>query len=739
VSSQPEVAKLAPDLVEGVTRLARTLVAAARNWVLYPDDHPAVRASFDRLSNAIQLATNDAVFSVGVTPDSLLIESCEVPPNPQVIEAARLLHDRDLIRLTFAGRVPSEAVSKLLHLLALDRETLRQRGGPEGVWRQDGHSSISLEQIDFAQVLEDKDQHSERTQDDLWKSIVHSIVSGQKTMDEMAQQRLLMIAGDPVQIGELATAVMAPKVTADGAPMITTQAATVLAAFRHLASIASVKAADNSDTVMRNLAAAAANLDPYVVIEMLQNEDNPGDAVQVVQGLTGAFDDVKVAQLLATALSHDGQATGRLAEVFDTIAPDPERKQRVLTMTRTLLSETAFGQSKQFKSIWSSMEELLIAYNDEPFVSKQYRSQLDGATARGEAIAVKDLPEEMPEWTESLGQQNVRKLSVVLIIDLLKLERDASRAAEIADDMTALAEDLLMAGDYSDARSVATALAETAGHAKFVAPGACREALARLATSPAMHEAVVMLGDFDQESLAVFSDICRLVGVPVVDVLGMTLRIQERTAARVRASDIIVGFGAPAVSRLAVFIDDANGYVQCHVAELLGRIASAEAVPLLQPMLRRADTGVMRAAVSAMASINDPAAARAIHTVLRAVTGEQRRAVIDALVSERDARVVPMLVRILDESEPLGKDHSVVLDTLAALKVVHTDTAVRPIARIARRSRWFAFSKNRALKNTAVETLASIGTEESREALAKAAVEGDRLLRRLARARLVKS
>ena len=49
-------------------------------------------------------------------------------------------------------------------------------------------------------------------------------------------------------------------------------------------------------------------------------------------------------------------------------------------------------------------------------------------------------------------------------------------------------------------------------------------------------------------------------------------------------------------------------------------------------------------AVAALGVIQDPAAARAIHTVLRAATGEVRRAVIEALVAERDPRVVPMLV-----------------------------------------------------------------------------------------------
>ena len=728
--------KLAPELVDGVTSLARTLVSAVRHWTLYPEDHPAVRASFERLSQAILAATNDAVFSVGITPDSLMIESFAVPSSLQVAEAARLLHDRDLLRLTFTGTVPPEAIAKLLRLLALDRETLRSRGGPEGVWREDGDSTITLEQIDYEQVLEDKDDRFDRRHDDIWKSIVHSIVTGQKAMDEVAQQRLLAIAADPVQISDLASEVIAHKCTADGAPMITTQAATVLAAFRHLASIVSVKAADQSDVTMQNLASAASTLNPHIVMEMLQSDDDPGDTIRVAQRLSGAFDDAKVAQLLATALTKEGQASGRLAQVFDTIAPDPERKRRVLTLTRSMLSESTFGQSKQFKAIWSSMEELLLSYNDTPFVSGQYRAQLDGVAARSETMAARDLPEEMPEWADSLGQQNVRKLSVVLIIDLLKLERDAARAAEIGDDMTGLAEDLLIAGDYADALRVVSALADAANNARFVAPGACREALFRLAASAGMHEAVAMLGDFERENLETFSDICRLVGVAIVDVLGLTLRIQDRTAARVRASDLIVGFGAPAVSRLAPFIDDERAYVQSHVAEVLGRLAAPQAVPLLQPLLRRNDPKVVRVAVSAMANINDPAAARAIHTVLRAATGDQRRAVIDALVAERDARVVPMLVRILEESEPLGKDHAVVLDTLTALKLVHTDTAVRPIARVAERKKWFARSKNMALKSTAVDALASIGTEESRQALRKAAAEGDRMLRRLARAKL---
>ena len=90
-----------------------------------------------------------------------------------------------------------------------------------------------------------------------------------------------------------------------------------------------------------------------------------------------------------------------------------------------------------------------------------------------------------------------------------------------------------------------------------------------------------------------------------------------------------------------------------------------------------------REAVSALGDIDDPAAARAVHTVLRAATGALRRAVIDALVADRDPRVVPMLARILRESEPLGKDHEVVLETLSALGAVGSDAASRPLRTLA--------------------------------------------------------
>src|SRR6185295_15936491 len=154
-------------------------------------------------------------------------------------------------------------------------------------------------------------------------------------------------------------------------------------------------------------------------------------------------------------------------------------------------------------------------------------------------------------------------------------------------------------------------------------------------------------------------------------------------------------------------------------------------VPLLQPLLRRSDARVVREAVSALGSIDDPAAARAIHTVLRSATGALRRAVIDVLVAGKDPRVVPILVHILRESHPLGKDHEMVLETAKALGTVGSDDGVPALRTLAERRAFLGRRKLRAVKKHSVEALERIGGPKAEAALKEAAITGDRMLRKI--------
>ena len=727
----PQAPVLSPELTRQAIALARALSAAARNWALYPPEHPAVDAAVRRLAVAMAESTAGAAFTFGVTPDTLLVAGIPLPQEPPVAEAARLLHDRDILQITFLGQVPPDAVQRLLGLLTVPGDDLRRGGGPAAAWTADGHPSIAIEQIDYEKILEDRDvEQPVEKRDDIWRSLVNAIVQGQQEFDEVQQRRLLDISRSAFDIGDLATDAIEPKRNLDGSPLITTQAATVLAVFRHLAGIVTVMEPERLPEVMRNVANATSALDPHVVLQMMQIDEGLQET-PMVSRIAAAFDDEKVAQLLATALSRDGKATARLAQVFDTIAPDESRKRRVLSMAQSMLSEQDFGRTGQFRAVWASMETLLLSYDETPYVSTSYQASLEGAAGRGEAMAARDLPPELPEWVDSLGQDNVRALSVLLIRDLLRLEEDADRATDITRDMVALLDDLLMAGDFDNTLVVLEELQRAA--AGRVAPAAARAALSSVAESAGLRESASLLGELDAAALQTFSACCTAIGPGAVRALLPLLRAEQPTPSYARAREIVERYGAGAAIPLAPLADDSRWFVQRNAAVLLGTTRSADAVAPLQALLRKNDPRVMRHAVAALAGIDDPSAARAVQTALRVATGHTRLAVVEALVAERDPRVVPMLGRILADTDPFGPDHQVVLDTLDAVRQLADDRAVPPVATLMRRRKLFGGRKARAFKTASVQALAAIGTESARAAIEDAGRTGDRLLKRAAR------
>lgn len=711
---------LSPETAQRAAAVARALVGAARNAALYSPDHPAARAALTRLSNAIAGATSGDFITLGVAPDALLVDGEPVATDGIVAEAAAYLHARDLLRISFTGRVDDETLYALMRLLADDVAAVRARGGIAVAWFELGRAGIEIEAIDYASMLAEPEKVIDR-KDDLWRTLVRLATVRQATLDEAAEQRLLEIASDPGAMQDFASDITAMKTTPEGAPMVTSQAAAVLAAWRHLNGLVSVLAPERRAEVMRNISTATSTLPSHVVVEMLRQ--NIADQKIGDEGAL-AFDEIQVAQLLATALALGGGTSPRLAEVFDTIAPDEPRKRRILSMTRSLLNDTDFGRRPEFDSLWMSVEELLLAYNDNDFVSAAYRASLDTAGERAARMS-SEVPKEWDSWMESLGEESVRTLSALLLVDLLKLEKDPGALEALSADLGALAEDLLMAGDFANAAVVVKALKDRGGQA-------CQNALNTVGASAALTEAAVLLADLDDNALAQLTEVANAIGPASVGGLREAI-LASGTRSRDAIAGIIVGLGKAAIDGIAPLTTADDAAVRRIGARILGRIGAPEGVPLLQPLLRGRDPEVAREAVRALSMIDDPSAARAVQTVLRAAQGPVRDAIVAALVAERDPRVVPVLMGVLDASDPVGEDFAVVLDTMKALAILNDAKAVPAIDRTIRKRGWRGRRKLRQIKLAGVQTLMRIDADEARAAVQQAAATGDRLLKRMTR------
>lgn len=726
-------------LARDAALLARALVTALRACTLYPPEHPALAAALDRLASAITDATRGGPLMLAATPRALLVQGEPLDStDPVVAECARRLHDADVLQLSFAAVPPPEALHTLLTTLALNDAERRRQGGPAAIWAAQGHPAIVVEQIDYQELLErEASEAGPARRDEQWLSIVRSIIAGRRTFTEAEQARLLEISRDAWAIGELAGDCTSAFCSTDGSPLLTTQAATVLAVYRHLAATVRVLDEERTGEVMGNLAVATASLDPGLAFEVLRLEEGTDDSQlarepePLARALRRALDEQQVAMLLARAMARTGSATSRLALMLETLAPDEGRRQRVLRLTRQLLSERDFGATRPLEDLQSSLEELMLKYDESPFVSAAYRQSLDVAAERAIDLAARDLPPERDEWLQTLGHESVRELSGQLLIDLLTLETVPEQAAGIAADMSAFVQELIVAGAYREAQRVAGALHAATVRTNAIAVPAIREALHAIGRSAAMIEMAGVLGELPAADAQAAADLCTTVGPSCVAALVTALRADAEMPAVERARAILVALGEPAIPALTEHLAGREWIVHRRLADVLGRIGTPAAVAPLQALLRHSDPRVLPEVVGALAAIDHPSAARALHTALRAATGPAREAIVQALVARRDRRVVPLLARVLDESAALGQDFEMTLQTIDAIASFQDDRALAPLASLARRRSWLAPRRTRRLRERAVAALQRIGTTSARDLLERLRATGDRQLRRI--------
>ena len=352
--------------------------------------------------------------------------------------------------------------------------------------------------------------------------------------------------------------------------------------------------------------------------------------------------------------------------MLDTLAPDEQRKRRVLTLAKKLISERDFGSKRPIDDIRKSLDELLLKYDESTYVSTDYRQSMDQAGARAAELAARGLPPEMDEWLETLGHDSVRRLSGQLLIDLLRNETVPGRMGETARDMGAFVEELLLAGAFDECLPVVEELARRhhaqAGDRARRVPPRDRQPSARRAalTEAAAHARrsdrgrIRQLRKADSRDRAagragLMSAYQREDGGVATD-RATALLVEARRRRRFRRS--------PRRSKTSA------GSCSASSPRRSGKIGTGAAVAPLQSLLRRSDVRVLQTAVASLAGIDDPAAARALHTVLQG--HDRRRARRGDRVARRpegparraDARAHPAGQRSVRRRAPAGARHA---------------------------------------------------------------------------------
>ena len=722
---------LAPDAAARLAEFARACKAAARAVSLYPGGHPAIGTTLGRLAQVTALLTEGGPYRFEVTASTLIIGgAAPVKPDAAIGELADLLHRQLIGGVTLNAGADAQSWRTLLLLLARSPEEVRTDGGIRHLWATAGGPSIDIEEIDYAEVLREKQGVAATAEE-----IIAAALAGRPLeLDDSGMRLLLEIVQDSARLKELMSQIEQQA----GPRGADAQAAAFLTLLKGLTEYLSKTNPHRLEPVFGNMGRAAGELSADVMLKLLDMRNRPEAMVgstDVTRAVTDRMDDQSLSHFVANSIIKERGATERLAHAFQALVPDAQRQRQLLGLAHDEVGASGAG-GEGFDALWNRVESMLTSYSDEKFVSEQYGRELSNARSRAievEAIS-DDPPERIAQWLGTVGDAALRSLDHQLLLDLLAIEADPARWRDIADTAAAHAEDLVRVGYFDQAWQLADSVVREGQRVPGRGPHATA-ALERFGRGTMMRHVSTYLRASDDEAYERFKGLCHAIGPAVIPALAEGLSSEKDARARRRLRDILVGFGPKGRESVQRLMNAPNWEVRRTAAYLLREFGGAEGLKDLIPLLNDSEPLVQREAVQGLVMNGSEEASRLLMQAITSASGRSRETLLKELTGIRDERVGPVfsyLVRHMDRRKEAELYMTAVValgsfggpDAVAALKfALHEGDIWSPMA-------------TRRLRAAAAQALRRLGTPAALEALREASERGSRGVRSAARSEL---
>jgi HEAT repeat protein len=728
-------ASLSADQALQLTEFARVCRAAARAVSLYPAGHPTIETTLSRLAAATTRLTERGPFRLQITADRLLVDGAAAPRQEAAMtELAALLHRHLVGALTLNAGAGEESWRTLLLLLARSADDVRADGGLARLWATAGGPSVEIEEIDYAEVLREKQGLATAIED-----ILTAAMAGPKVrLDESGLRLLREIVGDPAKLDALVAELERTNAPRGGDAM----AAVLMKLLREVTQYVSAMDPSQLPPLFQQLGHGARRLSASSMLALLSQRGKPEAMVNgtdVAAAVADGMGDESVAEFVAGSVVQDGTASERLAHAFSALVPDVDRQRQLLALARDRASATPLGAAEGFPELWQRVSGMLTSYTDATFVSDGYAREL--SLARTQPLDVEktadDPPERIAGWLATVSDSALRALDRSLLTDLLAIEADALRWRDIADTVVAHADDLVRVGYFEQAWHLVESVCERAGEDPARQPHGAA-ALERFGQGAMLKHVATHLRSAADDEYDRFTRLCHRIGPSVVPPLAEAVAAEQDARSRRRLRDILVGFGSRGRESVQQLMNAQNWEVRRTAAYLLREFGGAEGLKELIPLLTDPEPLVQREAVQGLVFNGSAEASDILLHALTSAAGRTREVLVNELLSMRDDRAALVFCHLVRHLNRRALPHLYA----AALDALGHATGREPVEALRfalAQGDWSTPLLNRRFRASAAQSLVRIGTPEALDALREAAARGSRGARAAARAELART
>ena len=729
---------LSPEASMHLADFARACRGAARVVALYPPTHPAIEAALRRVAGSAERLRSQATVAITVLPDGLLLDGRTADRSDAALaDLAGLLHSHLVGELTFLGELSLTSWHAFLTLVARPPEDIRRDGGIGRAWLAAGGGPIEIRQIDYTEVLRDRDEGLAVE----WNRLIANYLEGELSdIDDRAMSALFEIANDQHRFREF-TELLVTQATQSGRRG---KKEVVLRVLQALADYVARTAPDQLDRILHRIAGVLPQLTPELVISLITTgapvAEGEERGIDLPGEVRARISDDLIAEFVAQSVSRDHGATERLAQAFQTLVPSFDQRRQLIDMAREELETMPIRRHSEFPALWKSAETLLSTYSDASFVGEDYAREL--STSRAHAVDVErisdDPPERIHKWLASVSDDQVQRLDQRLLIDLLRIETREVAWKSVLQTTLAYLDQLVLGGSIPLAQQLLDAVTAAAADGQPFA-AAARTGLDELRGGALVNHLLLVIRQARDQEMDAVGTFCLSLGPTVIGPLANALAIEQGFATVKRLREILLGFGSAGRQYADELRTSANPAVRRVAIDLLRAYGGADALPDLTALLDDNEPAVQRDALRAIVQIGTDEAYQALESALKSGTSRTRTAMMRVLGSSRDERAAPLFVYMLEHTDYRALE-GVYLSAIEALGKVGGDAeSLAALRKVLYRREWWAPLRTRRMRRAAALALRASGSDVARQTLEEAASEGRRGVRRAARTALQES
>lgn len=622
MSNQVSKDNLPPaELIRAVVAVATELNIARRNWNAYPDDHPVVKTSLEKLAQSFQpVFKYSNLVTLGATRDGLMLDDNWLEKTNRIcLNVAQTLFERGVLALVLVGVPTVDELKGFLAILAMKREEILASGGIEKLWQAAGITAMELRAINYDRFkgTEDGIGLQDAGQMPLWEQFVRRLTGSDSSSSPLLTPELLaarinarFLAGDAAGLNESA---------------LETVVSFMQQMFEELTEGeggGGDNLADNSATADKDseLVVFISHLEPTLRRQILARFcENPENSIDDFVTLFSKLKGGVLQETFATAESLES-APPLLQAVLLKMFPDMERH----------------GDS----SAANRMETLFQEHQTEAFMPASYNTALIDSLKLGQS--------DLLSWQEieglmvSLQPQSIDSRCSELILQLIIANPEDESSRRLISNLSEMCGHLLELGDYGQVLKVISQAADP----RLPQPLriAMRDAFCR---REFLDEILSGLKIWGKPKYAQVTLLIQVLGRVFIEPLLDNMAEEENMSLRRFMMDRVQSFGDAAIPYLLARLSDSRWYVQRNILVMLRGLGTLQDFDPVRPLLKDANQKVRSEAYKLLVKMGDPVALRQMLRDVDSEDNETRLFAISLTDSNSPPAMASKLLQII--------------------------------------------------------------------------------------------